>query len=158
MARQGVTIEARPDGTWLHLLAPPLGNDVAFDQATTAIGLSIRSVSHRQWFATRRSTMSPEELRELTSELDRKVEIVDQSHGRVCIVVKGPASVRVLAKGTAVDLSTATFPVGFSATTLIGHIAVHVTRTEHDEFELFVLRGFAESLWQDLDQMSMEFA
>ena len=41
--------------------------------------------------------------------------------------------------------------------TLIGHIAVHLTRTGPDRFELMVLRGFAESLWHDLETMSAEF-
>ncbi len=43
--------------------------------------------------------------------------------------------------------------VGGSTATLIGHIAAHVTRVDKDAFEIIVLRGFAESLWDDLARM-----
>jgi sarcosine oxidase gamma subunit len=89
--------------------------------------------------------------------LKPKVDIVDQSHGRVRILVRGPMAVRVLAKGTAVDLALSAFPVGHASTTLIGHIAAHVTRIDQDAFELIVLRSFAESLWDELGLMSQEF-
>jgi sarcosine oxidase subunit gamma len=65
---------------------------------------------------------------------------------------------RVLAKGTAVDLTLSAFPIGKSTTTLIGHIAAHITRMSAEGFEIMVLRGFAESLWDDLARMSAEFA
>ncbi len=72
--------------------------------------------------------------------------------------MRGPLAVTVLQKGTAVDFDLVAFPITRSTTTLIGHIAVHLTRIESDVFELMVLRGFAESLWDDLTQMSLEFS
>jgi len=83
--------------------------------------------------------------------------VVDQSHGRVRIALSGPMATRVLAKGTAADLSLTAFPIHHATTTLIGHIAAHLTRIAEDRFELIVLRGFAESQWEDLDRMSAEF-
>jgi len=44
------------------------------------------------------------------------------------------------------------------ATTPIGHIAAHITRTAHDLCELIPLRGFAENLWRDLELMAVEFS
>ena len=41
--------------------------------------------------------------------------------------------------------------------TLIGHISVHMTRAAPDRFELMVLRGFAESLWEEIAHMGAEF-
>ena len=46
---------------------------------------------------------------------------------------------------------------GASAQTLIGPIGVHLTRTGPRAFELMVLRGFADSLWHDLDGMAAEY-
>jgi sarcosine oxidase subunit gamma len=57
-----------------------------------------------------------------------------------------------------VDLDQSALPVGRSATTLIGHIAAHLTRIDAECFEIVVLRGFAASLWDDLSRMSLEFA
>ncbi|SEH97891.1 sarcosine oxidase, gamma subunit family, heterotetrameric form [Rhizobium tibeticum] len=53
----------------------------------------------------------------------------------------------------AVDLALSECAVGRSTTTLIGHIAAHITRVDEDAFEIIVLRGFAESLWDDLARM-----
>ena len=50
------------------------------------------------------------------------------------------------------------FLLTLATTTLIGHIAAHITRTGPDRFELMPLRGFAESLWHDLETMAAEFA
>ena len=33
----------------------------------------------------------------------------------------------------------------------------HLTRVDGQVFEVIVLRGFAESLWDDLARMSLEF-
>lgn len=93
----------------------------------------------------------------LAARLKPAAEVVDQSHGRVRIALSGPMATRVLAKGTAADLSLTAFPIDHATTTLIGHIAAHLTRIAEDRFELIVLRGFAESQWEDLDRMSAEF-
>ncbi len=84
-------------------------------------------------------------------------DVVDTSHGRVRMALSGATVERVLAKGTAVDLALSAFPVGQSATTLVGHISVQLTRTGEQSFELMVLRGFAGSLWDDLIGMAREF-
>lgn len=159
LVREGVTLEALPEGTMLHLLARPTKTDaVSFADRVTAAGLDLRVVAPGQWFATAPTVMSGAELVALAQALKPDVVVVDQSHGRVGIALQGPMAVRVLAKGTAVDLDPSAFPVGRSATTLIGHIAAHLTRVDAERFEIVVLRGFAASLFDDLSQMSLEFA
>jgi len=153
--RNGVSLEARPEGTLLHLLAGPSVSDLP-EFSVHAAGLSLRPVSPGQWFAVGDAALPHAELQAQASSLKAEADVVDQSHGRIRIVVRGPMATPVLAKGTAVDL--AAFPVGHSATTLIGHIAAHVTRIDEDAFELIVLRGFAESLWDELARMSLEFS
>ncbi len=156
--RTGVSLEALPEGTVLHLLArPDTGSPQIIGDASLS-GLSLRSVSVGQWFAVGATALPFADLDAIAEKLRPVADIVDQSHGRVRILVRGPQATHVLAKGTAIDLSNTAFPVGQSATALIGHIAAHITRTEQDAFELLVLRGFAESLWDDLVRMSLEFS
>jgi sarcosine oxidase subunit gamma len=75
----------------------------------------------------------------------------------VRIRIEGKTAHRALSKGTALDLDPSAFPIGQSAVTLVGHIAAHVTRVGAETFEIIVLRGFAESLWDDLARMGLEF-
>jgi len=157
--RNGVSIEALPEGALLHLLGNPSASAMPGPDADVALaGLSLRPVSPGQWFAVGETALPRTTLAALETAVKAKADIVDQSHGRVRILVRGPMAVKVLAKGTAVDLALSAFPVGQTATTLIGHIAAHLTRTGDDAFELIVLRGFAESLWDDLARMSLEFS
>lgn len=153
--RNGISLEARPEGTLLHLLARASARELAGFPGH-ATGLSLRPVSPGQWFAVGDTALPHGDLKALAASLKPEADIVDQSHGRIRILVRGPMATRVLAKGTAVDL--AVLPVGQSTTTLFGHIAAHMTRLEEDAFELIVLRGFAESLWDELVQMSLEFS
>jgi sarcosine oxidase subunit gamma len=62
-----------------------------------------------------------------------------------------------LSRGTAVDLDPTAFLVGHATMTLIGHISAHLTRLDADRFEITVLRGFAEALWDDLARMCAAF-
>jgi sarcosine oxidase subunit gamma len=97
-------------------------------------------------------------MKSLFAALEPRATGVDQSHGRVRIRIEGKMASRALSKGNAVDLDPSAFPVGQSAVTLIGHIAAHMTRVAPEAFEIIVLRGFAESLWDDLARMSLEFS
>lgn len=152
IARNGVRLEPVFGGYVLQVLAkgdtpPVLPNAAPF---------AVRAVSPGQWFLVGDNALSHHELTALSASL-KPAEIVDQTGGRVRLRVSGPKATRVLAKGTAIDFSLVAFPVGASAMTLIGHIGAHITRTGDDTFEVMALRGFAESLWDELDHMSHEF-
>jgi len=119
---------------------------------------AVRPAGPAQWFIVDDTPKTHREVTALIDALPPSATGVDQSHGRVRIGVSGPMVERLLAKGTAVDLALSAFPIGAATTTLIGHIAAHVTRVKSNMFELMVLRGFAESLWDDLVGMAAEFA
>ena len=108
-----------------------------------------------QWYLVGEEPLSQAAFKELESSLPPGVSAVDQSHGRVRISIEGSAATQVLAKGTGANL--AAMKIGDAATTLIGHIAAHVTRTDAERFELMPLRSFAQALWHDLTAMSAEF-
>ena len=94
---------------------------------------------------------------ELNNALGRVAAVCDQSHGRLIIRISGPKSRAVLAKGTAVDLHPAEFPIGKCALTQMAHVVVHLVRTGEDSFELSVFRGLSESFWDWLTMQSEEF-
>ena len=83
--------------------------------------------------------------------------IFDQSDGRVVMRLSGPNVRRILAKGVAVDLHPSVFAIGTSSNVLCGHISVNLARTGENEFELIVMRSFAETLFDDLRLMGREF-
>jgi sarcosine oxidase subunit gamma len=156
--RNGVTLDAVSGGYVVHVLAKATNreSDVLRDVVGRAL-FALRTVSPGQWFIVDDTALSHADFQALAARLKPAGDVVDQSHGRVRIRLRGPQAARVLSKGTAIDLVLSSFPVGRSATTLIGHIGAHITRINNDGFEIIVLRGFAESLWDELDHMSREF-
>ncbi|THK36508.1 sarcosine oxidase subunit gamma [Ensifer sp. MPMI2T] len=157
---RGLSITAMPEGHVVQVLGRPHAPDLfgVLERATGAAHRSVRAAGPGQWFIVGDAPLSRDEFAALSTALQPHATAVDQSHGRVRIRVEGTIVERMLAKGTAVDLDPGAFPVGTSAMTLLGHVSVHLTRIEIAAFEVMVLRGFAESLWEDLVRMSVEFA
>ncbi|MCV9966641.1 sarcosine oxidase subunit gamma [Pararhizobium sp. BT-229] len=154
-----ITLTALPEGHVLHVLAAQASGDIGgvISQVGDGGSHAVRPYGPGQWFVVGDAPLSAVEVAIKASSLTGSASIADQSHGRVRIGITGASVGPVLAKGTAVDLEQTSFPVGHSAMTLIGHISAMITRTGTESFELLVLRGFAESLWDELIQMSLEF-
>ena len=154
-----VTLMALPEGHVLQVLAAHDSGDLQSLIPRIGDGTphAVRPYGPGQWFVIGDKPLAAAEIFAKTPHLDGKASISDQGHGRIRIGISGASVEAVLAKGTAVDLAVSEFPVGHSAMTLIGHISALITRTEAASFELLVLRGFAESLWDELIQMSLEF-
>jgi methylglutamate dehydrogenase subunit D len=94
---------------------------------------------------------------DLKTKLGTTASVIDQSHGRVVMLVSGTKARNVLAKGTPVDFHPDHFPIGKSAMTQMAHVGVHLTRTGEDKFKLFIFRGFSESFWEWLTLSAAEF-
>ena len=118
---------------------------------------SVRAAGPGQWFIVGNDPKPQHELTTLMGTLQPAAYAIDQSAGRVRIHAEGTMVERVLCKGTAVELAIAAFPTDHSVTTRVGHITAHLTRTGENAFEIMVLRGFAESLWDDLARMCAEY-
>lgn len=158
-SRKGaISLQALPEGRVIHILGKPDGEDLGamLGELAGSADHGVRTAGPGQWFIVDDQPIAVDEMQALFAKLAPHAFGVDQSHGRVRIGISGRAVADVLAKGTAVDIET--LAAGQSATTLIGHISVHMTRTGPETFELMVLRGFAESLWDDLVRMSAEYA
>ncbi|MDQ0322875.1 sarcosine oxidase subunit gamma [Pararhizobium capsulatum DSM 1112] len=154
-----ITLAALPEGHVLQVLAALGNGNLRSLIPTVSDGTphAVRPYGPGQWFVVGDAPLSAAEIFGKTPLLDGKASISDQGHGRIRIGISGASVEAVLAKGTAVDLALSNFPVGHSAMTLIGHISALIARTGPESFELLVLRGFAESLWDELIQMSLEF-
>jgi len=72
--------------------------------------------------------------------------VSDISHGRVILRLEGEAAAKVLATSVAIDLDLAVFPAGRAAQTMIHHVDVVLHRRSETQFDLWVLRSFAEAL------------
>lgn len=143
---RGVTVTALPEGHVVLLLAKAGAPVPAVE--------GLRPAGPGQWFLVGDVPLTEDGMTALAARLP-DVALSDQSHGRVRVAVAGPQAVAMLAKGTAVDLER--MEVGHSATTLIGPLGVHLTRTGEMAFELMVLRSFAAALWHDLEAMAAEY-
>ncbi|MDB5551206.1 MAG: sarcosine oxidase, gamma subunit [Rhizobium sp.] len=152
-----VALQPLPEGRVIHVLGNPDGGDLRpiLAEFAGAAPHGLRSAGPGQWFIVGDSPITHDEFQAMAEKLAPHAFLVDQSHGRVRIGLKGTRIADVLAKGTGVDLYN--LAIGVSAMTLVGHISVHLTRLAPDAVELMVLRGFAESLWDDLVRMSREF-
>lgn len=134
------------------------GGDAFVAAALAAAGdLSVRFVGPGEWLVLSLAD-TPEVLqRNLSLLLAEAAHIVDQSDGRVLLRLSGPNVRRILAKGVGIDLHPAISEIGTSSNVLCGHISVNLARTAENEFELIVMRSFAESLFEDLKLMGREF-
>jgi len=134
------------------------GKAKATKEALAALrAVSVMWAGVDQYFVKSAITVEGALAADLKKKLAGIASVIDQSHGRVTIRITGDHARAVLAKGTPVDLHPDEFPVGQSAVTQMAHVGIHLTRVAEDAYELSVFRGFAESFWQWLTEMSLEF-
>ncbi len=126
-------------------------------QSATEKDIALRWAGPDQWLAVAEGGRDGDLHQRLTAALADTASLVDQSHGRLAIVIAGPRARAVLAKGTAVDLHPSRFRPGQVAMTPMAHVGVHLTQTAPDAFELLVFRSFAESLFEFLTAMAAEY-
>lgn len=82
--------------------------------------------------------------------------VTDLSHGRTAIRISGPKAGWVLAKFFAIDFSLVAFPVGAGRSTVRHDIFAQIQRSASDQFDVYVFRSFARSLWHALCRASEE--
>ena len=149
-------MKALPEGTLVHILGKPGSDDLTglLQGVFGAEANRVRSFGPGQWLVVKDEATSHVELQASFDKLGSQAFVVDQTHGRIRIEVSGHAVTSVLAKGTAVDFEA--LGIGQSAMTIFGHISVHLTRCASDRYELTVLRGFGQSLWDEIADMSVD--
>lgn len=155
-----IRITPLPEGHVIEVLAKKTDADLYADLeklSSKETDCPVRTGGPGQWFVVGDTPLSRNEINELFESLATRADCIDQSHGRVRIGLSGPKVEQILAKGTAVDLAPSAFPAGHATPTQIGHVTAHLTRIAPDGFEIMVLRGFAQSLWDDICLMAQEY-
>ena len=84
--------------------------------------------------------------------------VVDQSHGRAVLRLRGPAARDTLAKGTGIDLHPRSFVENAVVQTALFHLSVTIDRRVGSAcFDVHVMRGYAVSLYQSLCEAAAEY-
>ncbi|MFT5504169.1 MAG: heterotetrameric sarcosine oxidase gamma subunit [Gammaproteobacteria bacterium] len=93
------------------------------------------------------------EAPKLDAELGATIDI---SHSRTHIRITGPSACEFLNRFLPIDLREDSFPVGSVASSVIHHVGITLWRSEKG-YEMFIPRGFAESLWQVFVESATQF-
>ena len=156
-AEAGVQFSIMHPVSLVQVLARQGGGNKLAEALAKLKSIMVMQAGPEQYFVQASGQPEGALLADLKKKLDGMASVVDQSHGRVVIVLAGVKSRAVLAKGTPVDFHADHFAIGQSAFTQMAHVGVHVTRSGADEFTLSVFRGFSESLWEWLYSQAAEF-
>ncbi|MEX3010587.1 sarcosine oxidase subunit gamma [Hoeflea sp. TYP-13] len=80
--------------------------------------------------------------------------VSQQDHSRIRIRLTGPGAAALLSRGAPVDFDRSVFPAGTFAQTGIHHmwVLIHKIAEEPEAYDLYVLRSFALSFWQWLQE------
>lgn len=82
--------------------------------------------------------------------------ILDLSHSRTHLRIAGPRARECLNRLVPVDLRQASFPADTVAATVMHHVGVTLWHSR-EGFELFLPRGFAQSLWEVFLETAVQF-
>lgn len=97
------------------------------------------------------------EFASLRSAIDASTGCVfDQTHGRWCMRMEGPAARFALSKLVELDLHDDNFGEGRVTETRIHHVPVILAHPAKDTYDLFVYRGFAEDFFETICDACLE--
>jgi methylglutamate dehydrogenase subunit D len=129
---------------------------VRIGQAVVSGGRALLKIGPGQfWVLTRDGTESERPLRAAVPAAMGSV--LNLTHGRTCIWVRGPRSTEVLASAITVDLDPEVFRRDGFALTGLQHTPVLVYRSGEALYELYVLRSFALWSWEWLTDAALPF-
>ena len=83
--------------------------------------------------------------------LDGVAAVTDQSDAWAVVAISGAGAEDVLARLVPVDLRVGVFKKNHVAKTMLGHMAVTITRTDMAMFEIMAMRSMARTLVHELD-------
>ncbi len=83
--------------------------------------------------------------------------ISNVSSGRTIIRLHGPKIRDVLAKGCPLDLHPKSFRFGDCAQSRFGSLNILLDHIDDQTFDVYVARGFARVLWEELTEASYEY-
>lgn len=129
----------------------------AANRSSGAAGKSLRCVGPGVWLLVGQPALLPD-VAALRMRLGASATVVDLSHARCALQLRGAAASRLLAKSCGLDLDVSNFPTGAATNTRFGHIGMHLSRTDDlPTFELLVFRGYAQCVFDALCDAATEF-
>lgn len=93
---------------------------------------------------------------DVTSAGAEETVVLDLSHSRTQLRIKGEHATTLLNGYLPLDLREQSFPVNSVASTAFHHVGVTLWRSPAG-YELFLPRGFALSLWELLQESAMQY-
>lgn len=84
--------------------------------------------------------------------LAKHAALTDQSDGWAGLRLRGAGGEAVLARLVPLDLRLAAFAVGQAARSQLQHVMVLILRTDAAEFEMLVMRSFAQTAWHEVEE------
>src|SRR5690606_26279886 len=88
-----VTLSALPEGTVLQVIAGPKTPDLT--RLAGEAGLVARAIAPGQWFLVGNRPTAHQDMRRLLAMLEPDASGIDQSHGRVRMLMEGPMAAAV---------------------------------------------------------------
>ena len=129
------------------------------NRASTGNGTTVLWAGPERWLVVRREA-EPGDLAGLLGDAFANmpaVAVTDLSHNRSVFRLSGPRVRDLLAKGIPLDFDPSAFAPGTVAQSRFGHVVVLLHAVENSTFELYVMRSFALSLWEDLTDQAGEY-
>lgn len=131
-------------------------------------GVSVLWLSPEEWWVIARDDKDIGAERKLADKLRAALSgqlsaITEVGESRACILVSGPKTRDLLAKACPLDLHPSTFGgPGSCAQTMLAKSLGVLNQTAEDEttgpqFEIYVLRSFADYLWSWLEDAAREY-
>ena len=125
-------------------------------RAWTGEDLSLLWSGPGQWLAVSHAVERGDLLGSLREALaGSDATVTDLGHARTVVRIAGPRAADVLAGGCPLDLEA--MAPGASATSVFGHLTVHLHRIDGTGFDLYVFRSFGLALWEHLLEGALEY-
>lgn len=142
-----VTLRGRPDRAWAVQVQQTLGMALP-RQANTALQTNGASLL---WLGPD-AFLAVLDAEDVAAELMTNVQTagsyaLDISHSRLVLRLQGRRASTVLERSCLVDLHPRVFPVDSCAHTLLARMPLLIHRVSADDFDLYVLRSYARSMW-----------
>jgi methylglutamate dehydrogenase subunit D len=149
-AKEDAVAKAVASETGLDLPAGP--------KRTAAKDVALIGVAPSQWLAVAEGEKGRALLARLVASLSGLASVVDQSHAKAILGLRGSRAREVLAKGCSLDLHRSAFTPQDAATTQVALIPCQIWMLdETPTFELSVPLSYAESFWSWLGESAAEF-
>ena len=140
----------------LSVVAQPLLGDLpsSLGEPSTARGRLLFKTGPAQYWVV--SPADDDVTRQLQNVVRPEVGAVTSlSHSHTRLFIEGPAAQQVLSTGIALDLYPDGFPVGAFALIGVHHTPALLHYAASDRYELYVLRTFAQWVWDRLTDAAL---